>query len=225
MQTIEAQKRTIFGKKTKELRSGGVLPAVVYGKGGDSAPLSISASDFLKVWRLSGESTIINLSLVGDKAKNVLIHDIAFDSVTGTPIHVDFFEVSADKPIKAHVALSFIGESPAVKSEGGVLVKVMHEIEIEALPKDLPHEIQVDLSQLKQFSDSILLKDITLPKNVTLHGDQNALIVKVTAPRSEAEMATLTETAEVNLEAIEVTKKGKKEEGSAGEESTPSTGE
>lgn len=219
MHTISAQKRTILGKKTSELRSRGVLPAVVYGKGGNSLPLSLNTSDFIKAWRKSGESTILNLALDDSATKNVLIHEVSVDSLTGTPIHVDFFEVSADKPIKAHVPVSFVGESPAVKSDGGVLVKVMYEIEIEALPKDLPHEIQIDLSGLKQFSDHILLKDILLPKGVTLHGEAGALVVKVIAPRSDAEIAATEETAVVDLEAIEVVKKGKKEEEVVPEES------
>lgn len=225
MQTLQAQKRAVFGKKIKALRKDGILPAVVYGRGSEGAPLSISLSDFSKVWRLSGESSLINLSLAGDVTKSVLIHDIALDPVTSAPIHVDFLEVAADRPIKTHVSLRFVGESPAVKSDGGVLVKVMHEVEVEALPKDLPHEIDINLADLKQLSDHILLADITLPVGVAVHGDQNALVVKVTPPRTEAEIAAAEETAAVNLEEIEVAKKGKKEEIPDAEKSTPTSGE
>ncbi len=212
MDILAAQKRSLLGKKTRELRVRGILPGVVYGKSGKSMPLELNFSDFLKTWRKSGESLILNLVVNGGKASNVVIHEVSVDRVTGNPMHVDFYEVSADRPIRTHVPIKFVGESPAVKANGGALVKVMHELEIEALPKDLPHEIEVDLSQLAEFESHILLKDIRTPKGVTLQGDLQALVIKVTAPRSEEEVVAATESATVDLESIEVVKKGKKEE-------------
>lgn len=217
---IEAQKRELLGKKASSLREKGLVPAVVYGPKGVPMPLAIQRDAFMKVWRKAGESTVVDLKIDGEGVKNVLIYDVMFDPVKSQPLHADFYEVSADKTIKANISLEFIGEAHAVKALGGSLLKVMHEVEVEALPKSLPHTIEVDISSLKTFDDHILLKDIKVSKGVTLHGDPEGLVAKVSAPRTDEEIAQLNETTEVNLENIEVEKKGKKEEEGSDETSS-----
>jgi len=197
----------------------------VYGGGAAAEPLSVSTSEFLKMWRKAGESTVVTLSVDGDTSKSVLIHDIAFDPVTNDPLHVDFYEVVADRLLKTNIPLHFVGEAPAIKVLGGVLTKVMHEVEVEALPKDLPHEIEVDISSLATFSDHILLKHIALPTGVTLIGEPDATVAKIIPPRTDEEIAALKETVAVDLETIEVAKKGKKEEEAEAEEAAPATSE
>jgi large subunit ribosomal protein L25 len=212
MQKIAAESRTLFGKKVKDLREKGLVPAVVYGGAGEPAPLSVRSGDLLKVYRQAGESGMIELEIKGGSKKSVLIHDISFDPIKSSPLHVDFHEVAADKAIKVHVPLVFTGESDAVKSLGGVLVKVMHEVEVEALPKDLPHELTVDLGIIRTFADTISLQDIKPPRGVEIIGEKDAFIAKVVPPRSEEELAALENQVSVNLEDIAVVKKGKKEE-------------
>ncbi len=209
---LQARERAVLGKKVTNLRKEGILPAVVYGGKSSALPLSVSMKDFLKVWRSAGESSLIGLTIEGDGTKSVLIHDVAMDPIKDLPMHVDFYEARADHTIKIHIPLTFIGESDAVKTLGGVLLKVFHEVEIEALPKDLPHEISVDISKLKTFDDSITLGDVELPPGVKLIGEQVALVVKVTPPRSDEELGQLEQKEEVSLDSIEVLKKGKKEE-------------
>ncbi len=209
---IEAQKRELVGKKAASLREKGLLPAVVYGPKGASESVSVHKDTFMKIWKKVGESTLVDLKIEGGATKSVLIYDVMLDPVKSQPLHADFYEVSADKEITAHIQLEFIGEPEAVRVLGGSLLKVTHEIEITALPKNLPHLIEIDISKLKTFDDHILLKDITLPKGVTLIGDPEGLVAKVNAPRSDEEIAQLSETTEVNLDSIEVEKKGKKEE-------------
>ena len=212
MMQITAQKRTIFGKKTEALRRQGLVPAVIYGGKDASEAVSVPRKDFMKLWKESGESTVINISVEGGGVKQALIQEVTFDPVKTEPVHVDFLHVSGDKKIKTHVALAFSGDSEAVKALGGVLVKTLHEVEVEALPKDLPHELIVDIAKLATFEDHILLKDITMPKGVTLIGDSDTVVAKVNPPRTDEELAGLGEKAEVDLESIEVAKKGKKEE-------------
>src|SRR3989344_2249508 len=149
MQSITAEKRDILGKKTKNLRKKGILPAVLYGKGESSESISVKESDFLKLWKTAGVSTVVALE-VENKKKNVLIHDVAIDPLKDTPTHVDFYIVDMNKPITIDVALEFTGESDAVKA-GGILVKVLHEVKIEALPKDLPHSLSVDISSEEEL--------------------------------------------------------------------------
>lgn len=212
MEQLLAQKRDIIGKKVAMLRTQGFVPAVVYGGKDGNRSITVSMKEFQKIWKTAGESTLVNLQIEGDGTKSVLIHEVVVHPVKGLLVHVDFFEARADHAIKIHIPLVFRGESPAVKILGGVLVKVVHSLEVEALPKDLPHEIIVDISSLTTFDDTIALRDISLPKQVILHGKKDEIIAKVAPPRSDEEMARLEETQAVNLDEIQVTERGKKEE-------------
>lgn len=187
---LQAEKRTMVGKKSNALRKHGLLPAVLYGAGTTSLPLAVSQKAFQKVLEGAGESTLVKLQVDG-KPHNVLIHDVALDPITGTPLHADFLAVRMDKEIRTKVPLEFTGEAPAVKNEGGVLVKVMHEVEISALPKDLPHNIPVDLMKLERVSDRILIGDIRAPQGVKVIAEDDDVIVLVEAPRSEEELKAL----------------------------------
>jgi large subunit ribosomal protein L25 len=218
MLELQTENRDVFGKKLKEFRQKGKLPAVLYGPKEKAQSLFVSLKDFKKLWKEAGESTVIQLNLEKSK-KEVLIQDVAVDPVKDEPIHVDFYAVQMDKPIEASVALVFEGISPAVKNLGGVLVKVAHEIEIEALPKNLPHELIVDISKLENFEDKISAKDIILPKEVKLITNPEEVIALVEEPREE-EVAPPAE-EKIAFEEIEVAGKKEKEEGEENNEVPP----
>ncbi len=203
MTEIKAEKRAILGKQTASLRRAGMLPAVLYGEGILTTPLSISARDFEKAFSTSGETSILTLKVAGDKDYNVLIHDVADDPLTLKPIHADFYAVRMDRAIEAKVPLAFIGQSPAVQQEGGILVKVLHELEVKALPGDMPHEIEVHLDALEKIEDKIHVKDIKLPTGVTLRVDEGEVVALVEPPRSDAELEALEKKEEV-AEVVEV---------------------
>lgn len=223
MPEISATSRTEFGRKTKALRNKGFLPAVLYGVGVPAMSLTVSAREFQKVLTAAGETSLVTVSVEG-KPYNVLIHDVAKDPMTLAPIHADFYAVRMDKPIEAKVPLAFSGESPAVKNDGGILVKVLHELAVKALPKDLPHEIIIDINRLEKFEDKIHIKDITLPAGVTAEGDADEVIALVEPPRSDAELEELTK-AEAGGEAVaEVkTEREVKSEAKAAEEPAEET--
>ena len=209
MLALNIETRDIFGKKLKKLRDKGKIPAVLYGKGEKSISLFIDFKEFNKIWKKAEESTVITLKNPSDPkfSKDVLIYDAAIDSLRNEPIHIDFYALEAGKSITAKVNVNFDGVSPAVKESGGVLVKVVHELEIEALPKDFPHEIKVDLSKLVNIGDKILVKDIIVPPGVKMLAKTDAVIVLVKAHEEEKEPEK-----EMSIEDIEVEKKGKKEE-------------
>ena len=184
MLTIKAEQREITGKKVSNLRKQGKIPAVVYGAGEKSVLLQVIGKDFEKVFREAGESTLVELE-IGQDRRNVLIHEIDFDPIKDTPRHVDFLAVRMDKPIRAKVHVVFEGESGAVKNLGGVLVKVAHELEIEALPKDLPHEIKVDIAVLRNLGEKLVAGGLKLPAGVKLVGGKEDVLVLVEAPKSE----------------------------------------
>ena len=190
MQQLSAKLRNLLGKKVKNLRREGFLPAVVYGENVPSQSIAVPFKDFEKVYKEAGESTLVTLEVDG-KSYNVLINDIAHDPLRGKPLHADFYAVRMDKEIRTKVPVEFFGESPAVKNESGILVKVMQELEIEALPKNLPHELRVDLSGLQKFEDRLLVKNILLPNGVKILAGTEEIIALVEPPRSETELEEL----------------------------------
>ncbi|MBM2818302.1 MAG: ribosomal protein [Parcubacteria group bacterium] len=197
-------------QKTVALRKAGKMPAVFYGKKEKSTPVTISKAEFKKVWKEAGESSVIDL--VGKNIEaEALIYDVDLDPVTDEPRHADFYVFEKGKKIEIAVPLEFIGVAPAVKDMGGTLVKVMHEINIEALPKDLPHNISVDISSLLNFDSQILAKDIKLPQGVALVAKPEEVVASVYETVEEVE-----EAVPVDLASIEVQKKGK--EAKEGEE-------
>ena len=200
---LNAQIREVSGKKVKTLREKGVIPAVVYGAGHKPVSIQIESKQFEKVFKIGGESTIIKLK-TGEEIKNVLIHDIARDPVKDNIIHIDFYEVRMDQVITTEVPLVFEGESPAVKNLEGTLVKNLTEVEIEALPKDLPHEIKVDISILQTFDDHIKISDLKLSQGVKILEDPEEVVALVTPPRTEEELKELEEKPVEKIEEAEV---------------------
>ncbi len=212
MNKLTATKRS----KTDRLaivRSNGMVPGVVYGARVENQMISVSSVEFEKILKVAGESSTIVLEIEGDKKTgtsqkiDVLIHDMQVDPVKGFPIHVDFLAVDMNKPIEVTIPVEFIGTAIAEKNSLGVLVKVMHEIEIEALPKDLPHNVVVDVSTLAVLDDQIHISDIKLPKGVTMKTPMDEVIALIAPIKEEKEEETV-----VDLSSIEVEKKGKKEE-------------
>lgn len=199
--------------KADEVRKSGKIPAVFYGKKEASTPISINSVDFLKAWKAAGESSVITLETSEGDVES-LIHDIDFDPLSGTPRHADFYVFEKGHKVKVEVPIEFEGISPAIKDLGGTLVKVIHALKIEAMPKDLPHNLVADISPLVEFNSQILAKDIPLPHGVELMENPEEVVALVAAPREEKEE----ETAPIDLSQIEVEEKGKKDtEGAEGE--------
>lgn len=213
MLTLKADIRDL--KISPEIvRNAGQVPAVFYGKKEASTPISVGKTDFLKVWKDAGESSVVTLDTPNGK-KESLIQDVDLDPITGTPRHADFYVFEAGHKLEVELPLEFIGVAPAVKDLGGILVKVLHKLKVEAMPKDLPHNIEIDISGLATFEDQIIAKNISLPTGVNLKENEDEVVALVSAPREEKEE----ESAPIDLESIEVEKKGKEET----EETSPAT--
>lgn len=189
------------------LRSEGLVPAVYYGAGKESTPITVNYVEFVKVFREAGESSMITLK-TDNGEEQVIVQDIQQDPVKGNVLHVDFKVIEAGKLMEVTIPLEFVGESPAVKNGLGSLTKALQEIEIEVLPQDLPHGLEVDISVLTDLDAVIHAKDIKLPAG-TLLTDPEAVVALVSAAREETEEETATE---IDFSAIEVQKKGKAEE-------------
>lgn len=208
MTTLKAELRD-RSSKLSDIRKAGLMPAVFYGKKEESTPISINLVDFVKVWKKEGESSVINLETENGQVES-LIHDIDIHPVTGVPRHADFYVFEKGHKVEVEVPIEFEGVSPAVKEMGGTLVKVLHALKIEAMPKDLPHNFIIDISPLTTFESQILVKDIKAPNGVTILDSGDEVIALVSAPREEKEE----EAAPLDLSQIEVAKKGKDDEAS-----------
>jgi len=205
---FEIKAKTRDGKeKLEDLRKKGEIPAVFYGAGTTTTSITLGNVEFKKVWRNAGESSAVQVKTENGTI-DALIHEVQTDPVTNEPIHVDFLAIDMKKKIQVGVPVEFEGVSLAVKSGIGNLVKVMHEIEIEALPKDLPQKLVADISKLSTLEDSVLVSDIVLPSGVVAITPGTDVVASIIAQKEEKEE----EAAPVDLSAIEVEKKGKKEE-------------
>ena len=203
---MHAEKRAERGKRLRALRAGGKLPALLYGPKEAATPLSLSFAEFAKVFKEAGESTVITLAGL-DEDKDVLVQDIAYDPVTSAPVHVDFYAIEKGKKVTVNVPLEFIGEAP-VEKIGGVLTRVLYELEIEAMPKDLPHQIEIDVSSITGFDSQITVADISAPAGVVILNAPEEVVVVAEEAKEEAEAPV----EQVDMSAIEVEEKGKKEE-------------
>lgn len=203
---LTVEKRDI-SKSPHTLRSKGILPGVLYGRSEESTPIAIDLKQFQKVFKAAGESTVISLTGLG-AAKDALIQEVSYDVMTGAPIHADFYAIQKGQTVTVSVPLEFDGVAPAVKDLGGILTKVMHEIEIECEPKDLPHAIHVDISKLTALDSQIHISDLSFPKSAKVSAEPEEVVALITVAKEEIE-----EAAPTDLSAIEISEeRGKKEE-------------
>lgn len=198
--------------KLTQIRAEGFIPAVYYGHKEKSTPCVFLLKEFTKVWKEAGESSVITLEMPKGKV-NALIHEVVLDPVLNVPTHVDFYVIEKGQEVKVHIPVEFEGVSIAVKELGGTLVKVLHEIEVKALPENLPHGVTADISSLTTLESQILASDIKLPKSVTLVTDADEVVASIAVAKEEVEVPVM------DISQIEVEKKGKKEE-EEGEESS-----
>jgi len=216
--TVTVNKREIFGRKIKHLRRNGILPGNVFGKGIPSVAVSLPAAAFAKLYEEVGETGLIDLAIDGEsKSRPVLVSSVHQDPVTSQYLHVDFHQVDLKVKVTAAVPVETIGESLAVKDLGGVLLVAVNEVDVEALPADLPEMIEVDISVLAQIGDSILAKDLKIDRSkIELQLDPEATIVTVQEQQEEEvepepEVEAAPEEAEAGDQAPAESQEGAKE--------------
>jgi len=214
---LKASIRDRVGKQTKALKKNDKVPAVLYGHGIENKNLVLEKKELDKVFSNAGYSHLVDLELGGAKPVKVLIHDIQKDPVKDNIIHVDFYQIKQGEKITAEIPLSFINEAPAVKELGAILVTNYDHIEIKCLPEILEKigKIEVDLSTLKNFSDSIHIKDLKLPKDVELLESPDEIIVIATEPKEEKIEEVPAAVSEIKTVAEEEAAKEEGKEGAA----------
>ena len=180
---LTATRRTEIGKSVAHLRSAGRIPAVVFGHGLDSIPVSLDLHEFEHIRRTAHTNTIVELKIDGNDVHKVLIHGVQVDPRHRRLLHVDFFELKSGEEVTVEIQLHTTGESFAVARLGGTLLHNIDRIKIRALPENLPESLEYSIEPLVDFDTAIHLRDLTLPANVTLLSDPDEVVAKVDAPR------------------------------------------
>lgn len=185
------------------VRKQGKIPAVFYGPKETSTPVTVPLKEFKTLWKKAGESSVIILK-EGNNEHESLIHEVDVHPLTGEPRHADFYVIEKGKKVTVGVPLVFSGVSSAVKDKGGILVKVMREVEVEASPRDLPREIIVDISKLVELTDVIHAKDLNVGSVVTVKVKADEVVASISEAKEEVVAPTT-----IDMSAIEVEAKGK----------------
>lgn len=185
---LKAAVRDRLGRKSSAVRQESKIPAVVYGNKTSNINLELNYVEFEKVLKEAGESTIINLAITDQEPIKAIISEVQYEPVKGRIIHADLRQVNMKEKLHANIPVEFIGESKAVKEEGGIIVHNISELEIKCLPSDLIHEIKVDISKLATIDDMITIADLTFPASIEiLHHELTDVVAMVARPKEEKE--------------------------------------
>lgn len=203
--TLQAETRP-QDTKPAVLRNQGKVPGVVYGKEVEPVAVALDSREANKIYRQAGASSLVNLVIGGQAERPVLFREAQTDPRTGELVHLDFYQVNLGEKIKAEVPLVFVGEAPAIEAFDGVLVTNKDKLEVESLPRDLPHEFSIDLSGLANIDDSIAVKDIKVPSGVEILDEMDEIIVVVTPQRAEEEVPEVSEAEAVAGVEVETAK-------------------
>lgn len=177
--TLNAKNRTIVGRKVKTLRRNGLLPGNIYGSKIKSKTIEVTLIDFRKIYQKAGETKIVNLSIGEKDALPVLIHNVQINPLSHNYLHADFYQVDLTKKVKTKVPVELIGTSLAVTQKLGLLLQILNEVEVEALPADLPEKLIIDVISLTAVDQELKVSDLKVPKNVTILTAANLGVVKI----------------------------------------------
>jgi large subunit ribosomal protein L25 len=207
--TLDAQLRTITGKKVSQLRGQGLVPAVIYGAKFEPVHVQIPHRALQLTLLKAGGTHLINMN-VGDSVQTVITREVQRHVLRGDIMHVDFLAVDATTLIETEVPVHFINESPAVQTKQGILVTGMNTVRVEALPADLIYTVEIDLSKLMRPGDAIHVRDLSLGAKIRIVSDPDEVVVRVAVTAAaESEEA---ESAEAVSAEPEVIARGKQEE-------------
>lgn len=200
---LTAEKRTITGRKVKDLRREGIVPANIFGNKRESVAIQLPQAEFTRVFAEAGETSVIDLTVDG-KTHPVLVSNIQVHPVTEAILHVDFREVDLTQKVSAVVPVEVTGESPAVAGGLGTLVQQVDEVKVEALPRDLPEKLMVDVSGLTEVDSAVYVKDLSVDTTkITIEADPELIIAKVEPPQKEEEPEPVAEAVEGEAPATE----------------------
>jgi large subunit ribosomal protein L25 len=215
---LKTEPRSLTGRHVKQLRAQGYVPAILYGRQVEATPIQIEDTLLHKVLAKAGGNTLIALQIGKKKPVLTLAREIQRDVLRHNILHVDFYQVVMTEKIAAEVPLVLSGIAPAVENVGGILVHGLNTVEVQCLPGDLPSSIEVDLSPLVDFNDTVTVADLPVPPSVTILSDPESVVARIEAPRLVEEEEEVEEEVEVEVEPELVGRREAEEEGEGAEE-------
>ncbi len=212
---LRVDQRDVFGKKVKNLRKKGLIPAHIFGKKVETLHIVVKEQDFNKVFTEVGETGLINLKVSDEKVRPVLIRDVQYHPLTEKPLHIDFYQVNLTEKVKVVVPVVLTGEEPELVHSGeAVVIQPLNEIEVEALPGDLPEKIEADVSLLKEINDTVFVSNLQIPAGVEVLVDPEAVVIKLDkAVTAQMEQLLAEQEAEASAVQTETEEGAKAEEG------------
>jgi len=185
---LELEPRDLLGKKVQRLRRAGIIPVHLYGPDSDSRPLQCQSQKLIQVLSLAGGNTAIEITVQGESgSKLAFAREIQWEPMRDTILHVDFLLADINRPVTAQVPIVLIGESSGARSVGGSIVHQLRQLDVQALPLEMPGQIEIDLSVLTEADGVIRVSDINLGTNVTVLTDTEELVIRIELPRAEVE--------------------------------------
>jgi large subunit ribosomal protein L25 len=200
---LEAEARTTFGKKVKNIRNAGLVPAEIYGRGFENQSIQVDGKILSQLLEDAGSTNLITIKVGSKKPVSTLARNIQYSPVKRDLLHVDFYAVIMDETVSVTIPIHLVGESVLVKDEDAVLVTGINSLDIEALPADLPESVEVDLTVIESFNDSISVADLSLPEGVIIHSSLESMIATYQPPRLVEEEEEDTELLEEGIEGEE----------------------
>ncbi len=206
---LQVQKRTVLGKAVKQLRRQGVIPANLTGRHSEPTAIQVDRTALERFMKDNGRTTLIKMAIPGTAEQTAMIAHVQREPVSGKIQHVDFMQIEMNQPMKVRVPIHVEGESPAVKSGDGILLHLRNDIEVEALPADLPESLTIDVSGLEKVDDAVYLRDLKLPPRVQhVHMSPDEPLIKVVVTRAAIEEAAAEAAPAAEAEAAEAGTQG-----------------
>ena len=196
---LKATHRMVLGKKTRFLRRQKITPAHLYGRGVSSVALQCDTDELVNLVAHAGKTRLINLEVDGEKPKSVFVREIQRDVITRELLHIDFYQVKRTEKIAVDVPIVLVGEAPALKFKGRMLVHGINSLSVECLPTNVPPQIDIDITQLEEVEQAIHVKDIVLDPEITVHADPEQMVAKISKVMVKEEVE---EVAKVEEEAL-----------------------
>jgi len=196
---LKATHRMVLGKKTRFLRRQRITPAHLYGRGVSSVALQCDTDELVNLVAHAGKTRLINLEVDGEKPKSVFVREIQRDVITRELLHIDFYQVKRTEKIAVDVPIVLVGEAPALKFKGRMLVHGINSLSVECLPTNVPPQIDIDITQLEEVEQAIHVKDIVLDPEITVHADPEQLVVKISKVMVKEEVEEVPEVEEEAL--------------------------
>ncbi|MBL7126041.1 MAG: 50S ribosomal protein L25 [Dehalococcoidales bacterium] len=210
---LKATHRVVLGKKARFLRRQGITPAHLYGHGIESLALQCDTNELVNLVAHAGKTRLVNLEVDGEKSKTTFVREIQRDVITRELLHIDFYQVKRTEKIAVDVPIVLVGEAPALKSKGRMLVHGINSLSIECLPANVPPQIDIDITGLEEVEQAVHVKDIILDPEITVHADPEQLVVKISEVMVKEEVEEVPEVEEEKaLAEEEATAPAEKEE-------------